>query len=650
MATLVGVAALSCSKHATAPTPAPVATGYTVSAAPLGPVAGAAVTITAVLSDSAGKRIANAGHTVTWSTTGVGGSFASATSATDATGAATVQFTTGPAVGSYVVTATEGAIKGVAPIITSVAGPGAKYFVNSSASAPVAGAAVTITAKLADANGNLVATAGRTVTWTTTGTGANFATPTSGTDATGTATIQFTTGTTVGSYVVTATDNLTITGSASSIATVPGAASAAKSSLVASSTALPADGASTSTITLQAEDANGNVIHASSGTAVVSATAGTMSATTDNQNGTYTATLTAPVTSGSAIVSATLAGNALTSKDTITVTGVGGVPNHYTVNSTSTTPVTGAAVTVTAQLVDASNNVVALAGQTVTWTVTGETGGSFTPPTSVTSATGAATTSYTTGTSIGTAYSVIATDGSARTGNVSVTNSAGTPSSLQWTRASHIVITDTAYSAAAFTGPNQFGRVVAFPSTYTSRTAAAGTVNSAGLVTPVSRGQTMVVAAATANAAAKDSVLVAVATAASPVVHTDLTRFDLKNDTTFTVTVIADMRSSTLLGSTTVTVTWDPAQLTYVSDADGSSGVGATVNNTNAANGTLVLSAASSSGFGGSVQLRAITFTAASTIGKTGSLHLLVSDLSAAGTFASLLATTLSITTPLVLR
>ena len=70
----------------------------------------------------------------------------------------------------------------------------------------------------------------------------------------------------------------------------------------------------------------------------------------------------------------------------------------------------------------------------------------------------------------------------------------------------------------------------------------------------------------------------------------------------------------------------------------------------NAANGTLVISAASSAGFSGSVQLRKITFTAASTVGHTGSIRLDVTDIEAAGTFASLLATTLAITFPLILR
>ena len=621
------------------------------------------------------------------------------------------------------------------------------YTVTASTQAPVAGAAVTITAALVDSVGQPVARSGRTITWSATGAGGSFATPTSTTDATGQVSVQFTTGAVVATYVITATDNSTLKGSSSAVASVPGPASAAHSTLVTTPTSLPADGASTAAITLHVTDANGNPVHVSAGTAVVASTAGTVSATTDNHDGTYGAVLTAPGVAGSAVVSATLAGTAVTNTDTVTIvansgtqyvitpssaspvagsavtisaqlaniaggavaapgkvvtwhvagvggtfgaptsttnasgvatvsfttattaglatvsgtdaaaltgslalTSVAGPATHYIVTSSSTTPVAGAQVNVTAQLADANGNLVSLAGQTVTWSATGESGGAFVPTTSLTSASGAATTAYTTGTSVGTAYTIGAQDASALTGSVSITNSPGTPSALQWSRASRVVVTDTAYSAAAFTGTNQFGRTVAPALSYVSGTAGAATVSAAGLVTPVARGQTMLVATATANAAAKDSVLIAVATTASPVVRTDLTRFDLKSDTTFTVTVIADMRSSTLLGAATVAVTWDPTQLTYVSDADGASGVGATVNSGNAANGTLVLSAASSSGFGGTIELRKITYHATTTAGRAGALHLLVTDFDAASTFASLLATTLAVTYPLISR
>ena len=621
------------------------------------------------------------------------------------------------------------------------------YTGSAATQSPVAGAAVAITAVLVDSVGQPVAGSGRTVTWSATGAGGSFAAPTSPTDATGTATVQFMTGTAVATYVITATDNAALKGSTAAVASVAGPPSAARSTLVTAPTSLPADGQSTAAIALHVADGNGNAVHVSAGTAVISSTAGAMSATTDNHDGTYGAILTAPGAAGSAVVSATLAGAAVTATDTVTifanagtqyvitssaaspvagaavtisaqfaniaggavataghvvtwhVTGVGGtfgaptsttnasglatvtfttattaglatvsgtdagaltgslaltsVPGaatHYPVTSSSTSPVAGAPVTVTAQLADANGNFVSLAGQTVTWSVTGESGGVLAAATSVTSAAGAAATTYTTGTSVGTAYTIGAHDAAALAGSVTVTNTAGTPSSLQWSRASRIVVTDTAYSAAAFIGTNQFGRTVAPALSYVSGTTGAATVSAAGVVTPVARGQTMLVATATANTAAKDSVLIAIATAASPVVRTDLTRFDIKSDTTFTVTVVADMRSSTLLGAATVAVTWDPTLLTYVSDSDGASGVGATVNSGNAANGTLVLSAASSSGFGGTIELRKITFHATTTAGRTGALHLLVTDFNAAGTFASLLAATLSITYPLVSR
>jgi hypothetical protein len=246
---------------------------------------------------------------------------------------------------------------------------------------------------------------------------------------------------------------------------------------------------------------------------------------------------------------------------------------------------------------------------------------------------------------------VTALDANGMTGSANVTNAAGTPTAVTWTLGD-VVVTDTAYATAGlFTAVNQYGRSTSSPAlTYVSRAAAAASVSGAGVVTPIARGQTMIVAASTANVAATDSVLFAVATAGSPVLRTDLSRFDIKHDTTFTLTVIADMRSATRLGAATVEVTWDPFQLIYVSDADGTSGVIATVGTANAANGSLLITAASSSGFAGTVQLRRITFQAASTTGRAGFLTLLATELTAATTFTSVLGTTLAISHPLVIR
>src|SRR5262249_53516109 len=100
-----------------------------------------------------------------------------------------------------------------------------RYLVTSSDNSPVAGAAVTITAQLADSNGNPVSTAGKTVTWTKTGAGGSFATGTSTTSASGVATVSFTTGATAGTtYTATATDNTALTGTSGNITTVAGGA------------------------------------------------------------------------------------------------------------------------------------------------------------------------------------------------------------------------------------------------------------------------------------------------------------------------------------------------------------------------------------------------------------------------------------------
>ncbi|MEI6196809.1 MAG: MBG domain-containing protein, partial [Verrucomicrobiota bacterium] len=72
----------------------------------------------------------------------------------------------------------------------------------------------------------------------------------------------------------------------------------------------PADGTTTKTITVQARDYNNNNITVGGEAVVFSTTAGTVGAATDNNNGTYTATWTAPssVGSGTATVTATLGG------------------------------------------------------------------------------------------------------------------------------------------------------------------------------------------------------------------------------------------------------------------------------------------------------------------------------------------------------
>ena len=88
-----------------------------------------------------------------------------------------------------------------------------------------------------------------------------------------------------------------------------GPVSAANSTITASVGLLPADGASTTTLTVQAMDSNGVGIDASVGPVTLQTTAGTMSSVTDNLDGSYTAILTAPtILSPANAVTATITG------------------------------------------------------------------------------------------------------------------------------------------------------------------------------------------------------------------------------------------------------------------------------------------------------------------------------------------------------
>ncbi|HSJ07394.1 MAG TPA: hypothetical protein VK936_11850, partial [Longimicrobiales bacterium] len=209
-------------------TTAGAATQYLVTTTPdSAVVAGGPVTITAQLADANGNAVAQAGRTVTWSKTGDGGSFASPTTATNASGIATVTFTTGTTADTvYTFTGTdnEGAT-GTSGPVTTTAGAATQYLVTTNTATVVAGGPVTITAQLADANGNAVALAGRTVTWSKTGDGGSFASPNTSTNASGIATVTFTTGTTAGTvYTFTGTDNLGATGTSGPVTTTAGAA------------------------------------------------------------------------------------------------------------------------------------------------------------------------------------------------------------------------------------------------------------------------------------------------------------------------------------------------------------------------------------------------------------------------------------------
>ena len=92
----------------------------------------------------------------------------------------------------------------------------------------------------------------------------------------------------------------------------------ANTTLVASPTSVVANGSTTSSVTVTLADATGNLLSASDGTVVLSSTgSATISAVTDNNNGTYTATVTNTVAE-SVTISGTLDGAAITDTAAIT--------------------------------------------------------------------------------------------------------------------------------------------------------------------------------------------------------------------------------------------------------------------------------------------------------------------------------------------
>ncbi|PRY16508.1 gliding motility-associated-like protein [Pontibacter ummariensis] len=121
---------------------------------------------------------------------------------------------------------------------------------------------------------------------------------------------------------------------------VAGSASEANTTIIASKSSIPADGVSTSIITVTLFDAQGHRIRTGGHTVTLATTLGTLGAITDHNNGTYTAVLSSGVTSGTAVVSGTVNGVAINSTASVNFTTLPvaneapiAVNDTYTVNN-----------------------------------------------------------------------------------------------------------------------------------------------------------------------------------------------------------------------------------------------------------------------------------------------------------------------------
>lgn len=117
----------------------------------------------------------------------------------------------------------------------------------------------------------------------------------------------------LGSCVITATNTLdSETGDSNTFDVTPGAASATTTTISASPSVILNDGFSTSTITVQLKDGEGNNRSIGGETVALSTTDGSLTSVTDNADGTYTAILTSSVVAGTATITGTLDAVAIT--------------------------------------------------------------------------------------------------------------------------------------------------------------------------------------------------------------------------------------------------------------------------------------------------------------------------------------------------
>ncbi|OMF84363.1 hypothetical protein BK146_30990, partial [Paenibacillus sp. FSL R7-0333] len=161
---------------------------------------------------------------------------------------------------------------------------------------------------------------------------------------------------------------------------VPGAASAAKSTLEVADTTLTADGSSQTTVTVKLRDAQGNALRSGGAAVAVSATSGTVGPVTDNQDGTYSAKLTAPASVGSAVVSASVAGAELPTSATVAFVpgAASAAKSTLEVTDTTLTADGSSQTTVTMKLRDAQGNALTNGGVAVAISATSGTVGPVT--------------------------------------------------------------------------------------------------------------------------------------------------------------------------------------------------------------------------------------------------------------------------------
>ena len=287
-----------------------------------------------------------------------------------------------------------------------------RYVVNASSLSAAAGSTVTITAQLADSAGGQSHIGGRTVTWSSTGSGGSFSAPTSITDANGIATVSFTVDTLAGTVHTIKADDGTCKGTTGSITVIPGSSSITRSTVTISKNLVPIG--DSAVVTLIAHDAYGNRL-TSGGLTVVFALAGSgtsngiFGTVYDSANGVYTSMFMATTIGTAKAILVTIGPDTVRSMmPTVTVIPGSVSTAQSTVSISKNSVPVGDSAIVMLIAKDAFENRLVVGGLTVAFSLTG-TGtseGTFDPVCD--SANGAYTTIFK-GTAAGTARTVSAT-------------------------------------------------------------------------------------------------------------------------------------------------------------------------------------------------------------------------------------------------
>jgi adhesin/invasin len=281
-------------------------------------------TITVELRDALGNRLTTGGAVVALTTTA--GTLGSVTDEGDGTYTAELTAPSSPATATVSGTVGGAAISDTATVTFTFVPPTAIRLVfGQQPTNTQAGATITpaITVRAVDNGGALVPSFNGAVT-------IEIGTNPAGGDLSGTTTVTAISGLATfadlsidrasSGYRLSAGASGATGGTSVPFAITPGPASSTSSSVSALPTSIPADGSSTSTITVDVRDALGNRRTSGGDAVTLTTTAGTLSAVTDLGNGLYTATLTAASAAGTATVTGRIAGAVISDTAVVTFT------------------------------------------------------------------------------------------------------------------------------------------------------------------------------------------------------------------------------------------------------------------------------------------------------------------------------------------